>query len=187
MQLYHNLYQDEHGHWHLRYRGEELKIATRNGRTNEYHVDLTTYCPDLLPHMGEFLDVYRKCLPNAETASSVFLTRNGRPFTGVALYQELRNMVLRRIDRPFYPHLIRSIWTTEYMDKTNNATTASHVLGDTVATVLKNYQEIREQEYPDKAREFLAGALSPARQAESRHVKDVTENVDRPMLQHNGA
>ena len=44
IQLDNNLYHDQHGHWHLHFRGEELKVGTRNGRTNEYHIDLTEYC-----------------------------------------------------------------------------------------------------------------------------------------------
>ena len=65
MRLGENLYQDQAGHWHLHFSGSELKIGERQGQINTYHVDLTDYCPDLLPVLNEFLQVYRPQLPGA--------------------------------------------------------------------------------------------------------------------------
>ena len=44
-------------------------------QVNEYHVDLTDYCPEFLPVLEEFLRVYRPRLPNAATSPFLFLTR----------------------------------------------------------------------------------------------------------------
>ena len=54
IQLDNNLYHDQHGHWHLHFRGEELKVGTRNGRTNEYHINLTEYCPEIFLTLKNF-------------------------------------------------------------------------------------------------------------------------------------
>ena len=45
MRLGTNLVQDREGHWLLEFRGNELKVAKRAGRTNEYLFDLTRQCP----------------------------------------------------------------------------------------------------------------------------------------------
>ena len=161
IQLDKNLYPDQHGHWHLHFSGSELKIGTRNGRTNEYHVNLTEYCSDLLPHLKEFLDVYRPRIPNAETSLLLFRTKRGNPYTSGALRTELSTLVLRRSNnKRFYPHLIRTIWATEYL--TNNPGDydgAAAMLGDTVQMVLKRYYELQVKDAHARASNFLATAL----------------------------
>ena len=76
-----NLYADETGHWQLHFRGDELKIGTRRGQANEYCVDLTEYCPELLPLIEEFRREHRPRLPNHATSPYLFLTYRGSPFT----------------------------------------------------------------------------------------------------------
>jgi hypothetical protein len=159
MQLERNLYHDRDGHWHLHFRGTELKSATRNGRSNSYHVDLTSYCPELLPHLEEFLTVYRPRIPQRPPASYVFATRRGRPFTQQTFRRELADLVLRYANRRFYPHLIRTIWATEFLSQTRDVKTAAHILGDTVQVVLQRYQEVLDQEHQDRARQFLTAVL----------------------------
>jgi len=159
MQLGRNLYKDEYGHWHLHFRGQELKIGTRNGKTNIYHVNLTTYCPDLLPHLEEFLTVYRSYIPQPSTTSYVFATRWGNPYQHYGIHNELKTMVLQYTGKRFYPHLIRTIWATEFISTTRDFTTAAHMLGDTVQMVIRRYQEILEKDHQDKASQFLTAAL----------------------------
>lgn len=159
IQLEKNLYKDGAGHWHLRFSGEELKIGTRNGRTNTYHVNLSTYCPGLLSHLEEFLTIYRRRIPNAESSPFLFLTRTGRPPNEHDIRSMLSMVVFQRTKKRFYPHLIRTIWATEYITKTGDFTTAAHMLGDTVQVVLRQYHEFIEREHKDKASQFLTAAL----------------------------
>jgi hypothetical protein len=159
IQLEKNLYKDDAGHWHLSFSGEELKIGTRKGRTNTYHVDLTAYCPDLLPHFEEFLALYRLRIPNAAISPFLFLTKTGQPYASQEICAMLTLLVFKRIKKRFYPHLIRTIWATEYITQTGDFTTAAHMLGDTVQMVLQRYHEIIEREHKDKARNFLTAAL----------------------------
>jgi hypothetical protein len=160
IQLDKNLYKDQDGRWHLHFSGSELKIGTRNGRTNEYHVDLTEYCPDLLPHLEEFLTIYRPRIPQTEISPFLFRTRYGNFFTAHTLRLELYNLVLRRSNKRFYTHLIRTIWASEYISKTNDYEGAAALLGDTVQMVLKRYHELQEKKAHARASQFLTTALT---------------------------
>jgi hypothetical protein len=160
IQLDKNLYKDQHDCWHLHFKGSELKVSTRNGRTNEYHVDLTEYCPDLLPHLEEFLKVYRPRIPQIETSPLLFRTSFGNPYIADTIHHELAALVLRRSNKRFYPHLIRTIWATEFL--TNNPGDydgAAAMLGDTVQVVLKRYYELQVKDAHARASNFLATAL----------------------------
>jgi hypothetical protein len=155
-----NLFQDKIGHWHLHFSGSELKIGTRNRRVNEYHVDLTDYCPDLLPHLEEFLTIYRPRIPHAAESSLLFLTRHGQPYTRDSLHRELSVLVLRRTNKHFYPHLIRTIWASEYLSATNDFEGAATLLGDSVEMVLKTYYEIHQKKAYNRAGQFLTTTLA---------------------------
>jgi len=159
IQLDTNLYKDPDGSWHLYFSGSELKIGTRNGRTNEYHVNLTEYCPDLLPHLEEFRTIYRPRIPQTETSPLLFRTHHGNPYNAQAVRQELSAVVLRRSNKLFYPHLIRTIWASEYISKTNDYEGAAALLGDTVQMVLKRYYELQEKTAQARASQFLTAAL----------------------------
>ena len=154
-----HLYQGHDGHWWLHFQGGDLKIGTRSGQVNEYKVDLTDYCPELLPLLDEFRREYRSRLPNAATSPFLFLTRNGARFTSKILGVELSDAVAMRTGQRWYPHLIRTTWATEYIEKTRDFTGAAYMLGDNVATVLKAYQDILGKDQHAKAKDFLAEAL----------------------------
>ena len=159
IQLGRNLYQDHAGHWHLHFRGRELKVGDRNGRANEYHVDLTEYCPDLLPALEEFVTVHRPNLPKAATAPQLFLTYRGNPFTQRSLNEEVGCVVALHTGQRFYPHLIRTIWATEYLQATGDFTTAATMLGDTLQITIRTYYEVVHKDQHAKARAFLSTAL----------------------------
>ena len=164
-----HLYLDHAGHWQLHLQGPDLKIGKRRGGVvNEYKRDLTTYCPDLLPVLKEWRDSYRPKLRNAATSPFCFLTRGGRPFTTRALSRELSCVVAMQTGRRFYPHLIRTIWTTEYLEAKEtrgDVTGAADALGDTVRMVLTAYHEILSKDQHIKQAAFLAEAIKPKEQA----------------------
>jgi hypothetical protein len=160
MRLDKHLYKDpQTGHWHLEFSGGDLKIGKRQGQVNKYEVDLTDYCPDLIPALHEFLQVHRPRLPEAATSPFLFLTHSGKPFTEHDLRLGLSETVAMRTGQRFYPHLIRTIWATEYIDKTRDFTGAAYMLGDNVATVLRAYQHILGKDQHAKAKAFLSTAL----------------------------
>jgi hypothetical protein len=154
-----NLYTDASGHVHLHFRGSELKVGDRNGQANKYHVDLTEYCPDFLAPLEEFLTTFRPRLPNALTSTSLFLTRHGTPFTQSGLRTELSAVVARHTGQRFYPHLIRTIWATQYLQDTGDFTTAATMLGDTLQITMRTYYDVVHNDQHAKARAFLGRTL----------------------------
>jgi len=129
---------------------------------NAFRLDLSAHAPELIPHLEAYLARFRPLLPNAETDRHLWLTKGGRPYTAGVLYTELRAAVDRRLERHFYPHLIRTVWATEYIAATGDFTTAAYMLNDSVATVLRRHHALLEDDLKAKARAFLRQALPPA-------------------------
>jgi hypothetical protein len=151
------LYRDDHGVWQLRYQGEQLKIATRGGRTNEFHVP---FPPDLVAHLEEYLHEFRPCLRNADRDPHLFLSATGRPLTGKVLARRLFITVYSRLGRRLYPHLLRTIWTDTYLlNSGGDIDTAAYMLNDSVSTVLQHYHEIRADQQVIKAYAFNQAVL----------------------------
>jgi hypothetical protein len=160
MQLGKHLAKDpQTGHWHLEFRGDDLKIGTRGGRVNEYKMDLTKNATDFIPVLEEFLQVYRPRLPNPTGSPLLFLSHRGKPFSAQTLGPELSRTVAMRTGQRFYPHLIRTIWATEYLEATQDFTGAAVMLGDTIGVVMRTYHDVVTQDYHAKAKAFLATAL----------------------------
>jgi len=161
MQLDRNLFQDpQTGHWVLEFVGDQLKIGTRGQQANVYSVNLTNYCPEWLPYLTEWLAAHRPKLPNAATSPYVFLTQYGSPYTKGKLGGEISKTVMRRTGQRFYPHLIRTVFTTEYLDANHgDYRGAATMLGDMPATVMKAYDEPEKMEHFAKAKSFLGKAL----------------------------
>jgi integrase len=160
LRLEEHLYQEPHtGHWHLHFQGGALKIGTRSGRVNEYHINLTTDTDGLIPVLEEFLATHRPRLPGAATSPFLFLTHRGHPFSMRALGTELSGTVAMYTGQRFYPHLIRSIWATEYLERTQDFTTAAVLLGDTLKVVMDTYYDVVNKDHHAKAKAFLGTAL----------------------------
>jgi hypothetical protein len=165
MQLGKHLYQEQTGDWHLHFQGDDLKIRSRGKRLNTYEVNLSEYCDDFLPVLEEWLRDFRPRLPGAASSPFCFLTKSGQPFgTGTALSKELSYVVAMYTGRRFYPHLIRTIWATEYFDeedkdKEKDYAVAATMLGDTLGVVMKTYYHIDEQAKQAKAATFLRKKL----------------------------
>ena len=86
-----NLYRDQAGHWQLHFSSDELKIGARQGRPNEYTLNLSQDTDGLVPVLEEWLREYRPRLPGAQASPFLFLTQYGRPFTEQALRAELKS------------------------------------------------------------------------------------------------
>jgi site-specific recombinase XerD len=139
-----------------------LKVGTRRGLLNAFRLDLSAHAPDLIPHLEAYLARFRPLLPHADADPHLWLTRGGRPYTAHSVHAELRAAVDRRLGRHFYPHLIRTIWATEFINATGDFTTAAYMLNDRVETVLRRYQALLDRDLQAKARAFLRQALPPA-------------------------
>jgi site-specific recombinase XerD len=158
-----NLYQERRdGHWHLRYKGAELKVGVRQGRgSNTYRIDLSEKTVGVVPVLEAFLNDWRPKLPGAATSPYVFLTQYGNPYSQHSLYEELRTLVGMRsgCDLRFFPHLIRSIWTTQSINAGVPVTVTATMLGDRPHTVLQSYNEMNEELHQSEALKFMHKAL----------------------------
>src|SRR4029453_3176453 len=107
MQLGKHLAQDpQTGHWHLEFRGDDLKFGTRGPQVNVFHVDLTAYCPEVLPVLEEWLAVHRPKLPNAAASRLVFLSQRGKPHSEKSVHVDLSEAVGMYTGVRFFPHMI---------------------------------------------------------------------------------
>ena len=150
-----NLYQDDEGLWHLEFKGAELKTQMRHGRLNRLHLPLSTYAPGFIPLLEEFLHTHRPKLPNADHLPHLFITLRGRPWTRNSLHKALPIAVLMVTGKRFYPHLIRTIWASEYISKTGNFATAAYMLNDHEETVMGRYYESIEVQHQANAQAFI--------------------------------
>ena len=58
------------------------------------------------------------------------------------------------------PHMVRTIWATEYIKSTRNFIDAAYMLGDTVETVLKSYAKLLDQDCEERAKAWLSKTLN---------------------------
>ena len=157
MQRSTNLYQDQQGRWFLKYLGDQLKVSERGGRLNTFHVP---WPEELIEHLEEYLQVFRPVFPNAATDQHVFLTTKGRPFTSQTLCARLATEVYMRLQKRFYPHLLRTLWVDQYLLASHgDVSTAAYLLNDNVATVLKRYHELRGADHIERAYAFNQAIL----------------------------
>jgi hypothetical protein len=154
MQLDRNLYQDAQEHWWLSFRGEELKVSQRNGRINTFSLDLSQYCPDIIDHLEEYLNIFRPRFPNASTSPYVFLTVYGNPFTVDTLGLDFFGLVLKRTEKRCYPHLLRTLWISEFFADGGTVATAAYMLNDTPQTALQKYYEFKDADHLQEASTF---------------------------------
>jgi hypothetical protein len=154
MQLDRNLYQNGQGHWWLSFRGEELKVGQRNGRINTFSLDVTAYFPDLLVHLEEYLSVFRPRFPNASTSPYVFLSASGIPFNHRSLWQDFTTLILKRTGKRCYPHLLRTLWVSEFFTAGGKPATAAYMLNDTPQTALQKYYEFMDTNHLQEASTF---------------------------------
>jgi hypothetical protein len=157
MQLHRNLFQDAHKHWWLSFKGEELKVGHRGGKINTFSLDLTTYFPDLIDHLQEYLDVFRPRFPNALTSPYVFLTQFGSPFNDNTLCKDFEVLILKRTGERCYPHLLRTLWVSEFFTAGGKPATAAYMLNDTPQTALQKYYEFMDANHLQEASSFSQG------------------------------
>jgi hypothetical protein len=152
-----NLYQDRvTKHWHLRFRGAQLKVSMRKGKLNTYQRNLTTETDGLVEVLEEFLRDYRPRLLKGADTPFLFLTRWGRPFNTRTMRAELSETVFRLTGVRWYPHLTRTIWHTEYVEATGDVLAAATCLNDSPETGIKTYYNPVAREHYLRGKKFMA-------------------------------
>ena len=150
MLLNENLYKRPHGKWAIKYASEELKVATKNNRTNYFDLP---FPEDLIPLLEEYLRLWHPILiakREAAFANIVFLNAWGKPYTLGGLRTKVCNTVYSVTGKYFHPHLIRSIFATEYISDTSDFYGAAVLLNDTIKTVIDSYAHLTEKGIAEK-------------------------------------
>jgi hypothetical protein len=169
MTLGHNLVRLPDGQ-QIRFRGRELKIAWRRGRTSEA---VYRFPADLEPLLEEWLNKWRPLLVQTPDEPHVFVNKDGRPFNQKTMWHMVCRMTYKFTDVAVNPHMIRDIWATEYIKATRDIAGAAYMLGNTVEVVLKHYAHLLDADAEARAGQWLSHTIissqSPSPVGPPRH------------------
>ena len=91
----------------------------------------------------------------------VFLGTRGKPYSSKTLHRALSEAVAMRTGQRFYPHLVRSIWASEFLERTGDFTTVAGLLGDQVSTVMAAYYDIIRPAHHAKSQSLPRHGTAP--------------------------
>jgi hypothetical protein len=157
MKLDQNLYRTPEGQWRIRFANEELKIAKKRGQSNVFDLP---FPPTLINTLESYLTIWRPILAHKENASEVFLNRLGRAFTKGSLHQNIQGNIYSFTGRHWHPHMIRTIWATEWIKSHGDFYTAAIMLNDRLETVIQNYAHLMESDVAEKAYEWVQSRVN---------------------------
>jgi len=141
MELGKNLYKNTDGKWILHFAGEQLKVAQKQGKENIFELP---FPPRLVPLLEQYLEIWRPVLvrKDKDSGQHVFLSIVGKPYDRLLLTIGIKVLVYRYTEKKMHPHLIRTIWATEYIKKTGDLYRAAVMLNDKLETVVANYSHL---------------------------------------------
>jgi len=156
------------GKWYIRFVARELKISHVKGEVHRVEHEFPDDLADLLE---EWLSQWRPVLilqqkgdhVGSERAESgqefVFLNSVGIPLTTPQVTSAFESATYRFTGIAMNPHMVRTIWATEYIKATRNFIDAAYMLGDTVETVLKSYAKLLDEDCEKRAKAWLSRTL----------------------------
>ncbi len=162
-----NLYRKE-GKWYIRFQSAELKISHVKGRVNRVE---HPFPEDLVDLLQEWLSQWRAILISCQKESGigaekvaagqefVLLNSVGTPLTLQQVTWAYESATYRFIGIAMNPHMVRTIWATEYIKSTKNFIDAAYMLGDKVETVLHSYAHLLDEDCGKRARSWLSTVL----------------------------
>jgi integrase len=158
MRLGHHLKQVSEKRWEIHFRGEELKIANRQGQVNEVRYP---FPQDLQWLLDEWLTIWRpSVLQSKPETHHLFLTRYGEPMNRDAFTVRFKEAVYRFSGVYITPHLVRDIWASEYLDATGDVAGAADRLGDAPQTVMQHYAHILKRKAQSRTDTWLTSQLN---------------------------
>lgn len=158
MELDRNLYRTTEGQWRIRYIGEELKVSSKRGKTNTFDLP---FPPNLIPILEAYLSIWRPLLTCKQNAKEVFLNRCGNAYTMHGLRRTLKGHVYRFTGRAhWHPHIVRTVWATEWIKSSGDFMTAAIMLNDRLETVIANYSHLRDENVAENAYEWVQNRIN---------------------------
>jgi hypothetical protein len=162
-----NLYRKE-GKWYIRFQSAELKISHVKGRVNRVE---HPFPEDLVDLLQEWLSQWRAILISCQKESGigaekvaagqefVLLNSVGTPLTIQQVTWAYESATYRFSGIAMNPHMVRTIWATEYIKSTKNFIDAAYMLGDKVETVLHSYAHLLDEDCGKRASSWLSTVL----------------------------
>lgn len=165
MQIDENVYKTTEGSWMIRFVGEALKIEQKNGQENDFELPFPT---DLVPQLETFLSTWRPLLGGS--SRHLFLNIDGKPFYSESTFNAaFGRPIYSHTGKRFHPHLVRTVWATEYIKETHDFYGAAIMLNDTLDAVIKNYAEVLDEGTARKADEWLQSKISAKTQSHAEN------------------
>ena len=152
MKLDQNLYRTSTGQWRIRFANEELKMASKRGRPNVFDLP---FPPALIHTLESYLTTWRPILARAENAPEVFLNTHGRAYAAYNIHRTLQGHIYSFTGRHWHPHIMRTIWATEWIQSSGDFMTAAIMLNDRMETVIKNYSHLRDENVSETAYQWV--------------------------------
>jgi site-specific recombinase XerC len=122
--------------------------------------------------LEEWISKWRPILIAAGTSSAkgiesgshaqeyLFVDAYGRPLDSKKIWLAFTATTYKFTGVALHPHLVRTIWATEYIKSTKNYIDAAYMLGDTVETVLKTYAKLLDADCGKRASEWVTRTLN---------------------------
>ncbi len=170
-----NLYKCD-GQWRIRFRGEQMKIGHKGGKENMVNY---TFPHDLSADLDRYMKWWRPILIDSTTnlhcAPEVpgelprivdqeyfFLNSLGAPFDLQRIIDLISRVTYKYVKVAMNPHIIRSVWATEYLKKKgmDGVATCAYMLNDTIQTILKTYADLLTPDCEAAASSWLDDILS---------------------------
>jgi hypothetical protein len=110
--------------------------------------------------LEDYLTIWRPVLtsqlPHPDQEHHLFLTKRGKPHWRANLTYTTSRIVYSYTKQHWHPHIIRSVWATEWIRKTHgDFYTAAVMLNDNLQTVIARYAHLLEEDVAEKAYQLL--------------------------------
>jgi site-specific recombinase XerD len=129
----------------------------KRGRPNIFDLP---FPPDLVEALESYLTIWRPILARIENGSEVFLNRLGQAFRIYTVRNTLQGHIYSFTGRHWHPHIMRTIWATEWIKSGGDFMTAAIMLNDRLETVIKNYAHLRDENDAEKALAWVQGRVN---------------------------
>jgi hypothetical protein len=152
MKLDQNLYRTSTGQWRIRFANEELKVASKRGQPNVFDLP---FPPALIHTLESYLTTWRPILAHIENAPEVFLNSYGHAFAAYNIRRILQGYIYGFTGHYWHPHIMRTIWATEWIQSSGDFMTAAIMLNDRLETVINNYSHLRDENVAETAYQWV--------------------------------